>query len=411
MTEMAERASIWSPTTWFLGAALVAVPLIGPADVGGTELIGTVPAQWRVVWTESPQTRADIAWSTAEAGSMHRVFYDTEARAGELERYRWTKDAERNGPYLKGGPPLNYHHAALTELQPDTVYYFVMVSDDAVSPELHFRTAPDRDIPFAILHGGDSRSGRAARRRMNRRIAALTGENDEIIAFAHGGDYVYEGTSLGQWSRWMTDHELTVSASGRILPIIPTRGNHEGLQAHFDQVFGWPGGGFGANYFATALSPQVLLVTLNTETAAGGRQKEFLRDTLAAHRDVRWTLVQYHRPMWPAVKQPSAAKPHWQPLFDEFDVDLVCESDGHVLKRTPPIRGEVTDPDGVVYIGEGGLGVKQRSPDTDRWYLQPPGYAASGHHVWVLGFERDVLTMRAIGVAGGLMDESRRPAR
>ena len=40
-----------------------------------TTLEGTRPAQWRVVWTEQPATRATVSWSTAEAGSEHRVRY------------------------------------------------------------------------------------------------------------------------------------------------------------------------------------------------------------------------------------------------------------------------------------------------------------------------------------------------
>jgi hypothetical protein len=60
----------------------------------------------------------------------------------------------------------------------------------------------------------------------------------------------------------------------------------------------------------------------------------------------------------------------------------------------------------VVYVGEGGFGVKQRRPRTDRWYLQPPGMAMSAHHVWRLDFGEDRLELRAIGVDGKVLDES-----
>jgi hypothetical protein len=35
-------------------------------------------------------------------------------------------------------------------------------------------------------------------------------------------------------------------------------------------------------------------------------------------------------------------------------------------------------------VGEGGLGVKQRNPKKDRWFLRSPGYATSKHHVMTL---------------------------
>lgn len=373
-----------------------------PAIPGPT---GTVPSQWRLVWTESPQTRATMAWSTAREGERHRVYYDTESRGGVLDRYRWQVECQANGEYAIDEPELYYHHAALTGLSPSTTYYLVMASDDDVSREFSFVTAPDDDRPFAILHGGDSRSDRGMRRRMNQRIAQLAGADDGILALAHGGDYVVSGVLLTQWSPWMTDHELTVTEKGRLLPIIPTRGNHESLGPLFDEVFASPGGGLGVNFYATELSPQVLLVTLNTEIAAGGRQKRFLSDCLEANAGCRWKLVQYHRPIWPAVKLPSRGKTHWQPLFDKHDVDLVCEADGHALKRTVPIRGDAAHPEGVVYIGEGGLGVPQRTPNR-HWFLKPPGFTASAHHVWLLRFSRDELRLEAVTVDGLIADRA-----
>lgn len=372
---------------------------------------GLQPAQPRVVWTESPQTRALVAWSTADASDVNRVYYDELSRSGELEDYRWKVDCQRSSEYSGGGLVLDYHHAQLDGLRPATTYYLVLVSGDEASREFHFRTAPDGDAEFAILSGGDSRSDRDARRQMNRAMSRLLERDPSILALAHGGDYVYWGGSLEQWSHWLTDHELTTTPAGRLLPVIPARGNHEAMGPLFDEVFGWPGGGFGQNYFVTELTSQVVLVTLNTEVAAGGDQREFLERTLADHADTRWKIVQYHRAVWPAVKGPARVKPHWQPLFEEHEVDLVCESDGHVLKRTVPIRGEAPSDRGVVYIGEGGLGVKQRTPQADRWYLGEPGHASPAHHVWILRLRSDELELEAVGTELETLDRHTLSAR
>lgn len=364
------------------------------------------PAQWRVVWTESPQSRATLAWTTAAEGGDHRVLYDTQARHGKRDAYRWQVACQASGLYSSfGSSDLYYHHANLDGLEPSTTYYFVMMSDGQASRELHFRTAPADNRPFAILHGGDSRSDRAMRRRMNERVAHLASSDDSILALAHGGDYVQFGILIAQWSEWLTDHELATTDSGRVLPIIPARGNHESIGLLFDQVFGSPGGGFGKNYFATRLGADALLVTLNSEIAAGGDQKKFLADCLTSNAAVRWQVVQYHRPIWPAVKVPALSKVHWQPVFDEKGIDLVCESDGHALKRTMPIRGDAAHPEGVVYIGEGGLGVPQRTPK-DVWYLKPPGMSASVHHLWELRFGPKELKLRAISIDGEVVDRA-----
>ncbi|HSI74678.1 MAG TPA: hypothetical protein VK957_02235 [Lunatimonas sp.] len=79
-------------------------------------------------------------------------------------------------------------------------------------------------------------------------------------------------------------------------------------------------------------------------------------------------------------------------------MDLAAEADGHCLKRTVPIKGGKHDPDGVIYIGEGGLGVPQRETDNTRWFVQEPGMATSGHHVFVIDFKKDGLRTRAIGM-------------
>jgi hypothetical protein len=93
-------------------------------------------------------------------------------------------------------------------------------------------------------------------------------------------------------------------------------------------------------------------------------------------------------------------------------VDLVCEADGHCIKRTPPIRGNRIDPTGVVYIGEGGLGVGQRTPKTWRWYLNTPqAKVGSGHHVQLLTFSPDELEIRVILLDGKVFDEHRLAAR
>ena len=48
-----------------------------------------------------------------------------------------------------------------------------------------------------------------------------------IYALAHGGDYVFFGTSAQQWRQWRTDQALTTNIRRRLLPIIPARGNHD----------------------------------------------------------------------------------------------------------------------------------------------------------------------------------------
>ena len=324
-------------------------------------------------------------------------------------------EADRNGRYSDESPTLFFHHVHLSDLKPAAKYHVVFESDGKRSPPMYFVTAPAEDLPLSILFGADSRSGLKERRLVNRMLSKMftesqTAERAPILALAHGGDFVAQGSHLDQWSQWMSDHELTVGADGRLLPIIPTRGNHDYSEL-FNEVFAFPPND--DNYYTTDIGPQLRLITLNTEISIAGDQLDWLKSELPMSRsENRWLLVQYHRPAFPAVKQPCQNRTHWVPLFEKYDVDMACEGDGHNIKRTPPIRNSEIDPTGVVYIGEGGLGVGQRSPKKSRWYLSSPeAKTGMGHHVQLLTFDREQLAYRVVMLGGEVFDEYFRPVR
>jgi hypothetical protein len=375
-------------------------------------------AHFRVLWMHNPAEQAMISWTTPVEGTSHVVYYDTAPRQGKLAAYAHKADALPPKKYTTqpadAGTPEGWaQNALLDKLTPATTYYFVIVSDRHVSREFHFVTAPADDRPVKLIYGADSRRGpllpepHLTRREVNRLIATLVEEQPDIIAFAHGGDYC----SQAEWrflSDWLSDHEVTITKSGRILPIIPARGNHDG-RVGFDEVFFWPGRTT-PFYYTTALSRRAVLVTLNTNASKAGDQRDWLEAELSRHRDVpgSWIALQYHVPSYPSVKtyeNGAQQRQHWVPLFEKFHADLVCEADDHMMKRTVPIYNDKHDAErGVVYIGDGGLGVPQRVPDATRWYLKSPGVATPAHHVHVISFGEDEMTVSAVGLDRQLLD-------
>ena len=397
-----------------------------------TPLKGTTPAQWRVVWTGDATSEATISWTTAEAGKKHVVYYGTKS-GGRSGKPALSQQCQSNGLYSiiqpnvskngagKGSEqttntdgsnliaPAYYHHARITQLEPNTRYYFVLESDGQRSREFYFRTAPSEGTDFTLIHGGDSRSGHADRSRMNLRIAQQAKSNPKVLAFAHGGDYIVSGTKWEQWRLWLSQHELTTLEDGRVLPIIPTKGNHDAGKIYFE-VFDLEEND--ERWHTTMLGKDVAMVTLDTNSPGGGPQADWLDAELSRLRPkVRWLLVQYHRPMYPAVKGPATQASIFCPLFDKYNVDLALESDGHCMKRTVPIRNGKKDSSGLVYVGEGGLGVGQRKTDSGRWYLQDGGKAGSAHHVIRLDFDSDDLRVRFILMDGATWDDHTIEAR
>lgn len=404
MTSFATVIRMFPVAAFLLGACASIVCADAPLE-------GTKPAQWRVVWADDPARTASILWSTAEQGQYHSVQYHIKG-----DDHEPAEQLALTGRYTGGKTELYFHHVQLNDLEPATAYEIELISDKERSATFYFVTAPVEDREFSILHGGDSRSDRDARRRVNTMLGKMFAESyenddpaDDILAVAHGGDYIVNGTNMDLWSAWLSDHELTTAPDGRLLPIIPARGNHDHGKP-FNEIFGFPEGDL--NYYAINLGPEVRFITLNSEISTAGDQAMWLAEELENSRPKnRWVLVQYHRPVYPAVKSPGAGLKSWVPIFEEFNVDLVCEADGHNIKRTVPIRGDAVDESGVVYIGEGGFGVPQRSPKTDRWFLKSPGMADKGHHVFVLTFGKKELTGKCVLLDGEVRDEFSRNAR
>jgi acid phosphatase type 7 len=389
-------------------AVVVCLALFALAPLGcsADEPLREGPIHVRLIWKGDAAREATLSWSTLTAGERHVAQY----RAADGDEWK-SLECQRSGRHqgkMNKGKRLYYHHARLTGLEPGTRYDVRCESDGKSTDAFYFVTAPAEDVPVAILFGGDSRSGTESRQAMNQMMANMMAEQSAagrppLLALAHGGDFMVDGRKLQQWSEWLDDHQLTTGPDGRLLPIIPTRGNHD-IGPLIDEVFDFPL--LDGNYYTTDLSPQVRLTTLNTEISTAGDQQKWLKRELEQNRrKYRWYVCQYHRPAFPAVKVPSIAYMSWVPLFEKHRVDLVCEADGHNIKRTSPILDNAIHPEGVVYIGEGGLGVGQRTPKTDRWYLKETATKNGvGHHVHLITFYPDRLDVRVMLLGGKTFD-------
>lgn len=369
-----------------------------------TPLKGTTPAQWRITWTGDASTEAIISWSTAEAGSKHVVHYGTSAHGQEVSQYEHRQVCQRSGVYSnsKSVEPAHYHHAQLKGLKPATRYHFVLESDGELSRPLYFITSPAEGTHFSLIHGGDSRTGHLARCHVNQMIAETVAKNPKIVGFIHGGDFINNGKKWSEWRLWLSQHELTTGEDGRVLPVIPARGNHEPGPI-YREVFHVPAEG--PDWHTTMVGKDIAVVTLDTNVPAAGEQAKWCAQELKRLRPkVTWLLTQYHRPLYPAVKNQTAHAKVFPPIFDQYKVDLACESDGHCIKRTIPIRDNKPDPTGVTYIGEGGLGVGQRKPRTDDWYLKG-GVVGSEHHFMLLDFSPETLRIRTLLLDGTVFDD------
>lgn len=327
--------------------------------------------KYRLAWRDDPATTMVIAWHQAD-GQDPVVHYGTKDEAKNADAYEH-RAAPHHALSYRG---MNSHYARLTDLKPDTAYYFVVADSNSTSRRLWFRTAPDKPKAFTFVAGGDSRSNAAPRVRGNRIIAKL-----RPLFVAHGGDYMGSG-STAEWKQWLDEWQHTISPDGRIYPLVPAHGNHENkdmLMVY--KLFDMPRQDM---YCAHDIGGDLMRIyTLNTEIAGKkdkwNTQRDWFVADLESNSKRTWKFVQYHKPMrahTSAKAEGLAQIKAWaQPMYDH-GVDLVIECDTHMVKRTYPLRPSEEpgsfqsfvrdDKRGIVFIGEGSWGAPTRPANDDK---------------------------------------------
>jgi hypothetical protein len=349
----------------------------------------------RVAWRSDPATSMVICWHQV-SGEHAEVRFDVEDHGRDADKYRFRQTPDRVVEY-RG---MTNHFVRLENLTPDTAYYYVIRDSDGVGRRLWFRTAPDRPQPFTFIAGGDSRSNPKPRREGNKLVARL-----RPLFILFGGDYTGSGTPA-EWREWFGDWQLTISDDGRIYPIIATHGNHENADMQMmDKLFDTP---HPDQYYSMGIGGDMMRIwTLNSELEYKEPQKvaaqnAWINEDLPKHPDVTWKVVAYHRPMRAHTAKKAEGLSRigwWAQLFYDQGVDLVVESDTHMVKRSYPVRpcseedGYESfirdDQRGFVFIGEGSWGAPKRPVNDDKPWTMASG---SFHQFkWIQAFPEEML--------------------
>ena len=331
--------------------------------------------KFRAIVTDDPSTTMTIGWNQISGHSV-ALFYSVVDHGQDVSAYENFSLPDRTVAY-KG---MNNHFVRLTDLEPETAYYFVIVDSEGVSERYWFRTLPnDPNQPLSIILGGDSRRSGSEftphepRLESNRIVRAI---RPDFVAF--GGDYTDKDTDE-QWQTWFDDWQYTNGSDGLMIPILNTRGNHERNNEVMVNLFDVPSNDV---YYATNIGGSLIrFYTLNVMISVAGDQANWLRQDLVENDDkTAWKMAQYHYSIAPHHSGKSYQTPmylHWASLFHEFGVQLVVECDAHVAKNTWPIipsnenghdRGFIRDDQtGTVYTGEGSWGLIRTADVSYDW--------------------------------------------
>jgi hypothetical protein len=353
--------------------------------------------RFRCMWREDPSTSMVIGWDQL-SGNDPVLYVSTQNHGRMINRY----DRSLRPDYRIKAKGMFNHFVRLSGLQPNTVYYFVIKDSEGTSLPLSFKTAPGMPERLSIIAGGDSRNHRDARQKANSLVAKL---RPHCVMFA--GDFTNNDTAP-EWRNWFDDWQLTIGADGRLIPIIVARGNHEASNKSLTAVFDIKSPDI--TYALSLGGNLVRIYTLNSLIPVGGQQKGWLESDLKSNQSVIWKFAQYHHTMRPhTAKKPERDElvVNWALLFYTYQVNLVVESDAHVVKSTYPIRpsreegsdeGFIRDDDkGTVYIGEGCWGAPLRNNNDDKAWTRASGSFNQFKWIIVDPFGIEIRTIKTDG--------------
>ncbi len=372
---------------------------------------------YRIIWDDDPSSKATIAWKQI-SGANGAVYYGTNDFGRVYTNYPSQKTVDKVGNFTIGGT-IDTCFARLTGLQPDMAYYFVIKDDAGVSPRYWFLTAPDTPKPFTFIGGGDSRSNPEPRRKANRMVAKL---RPLFVCFT--GDMINTSVAT-EWNEWFGDWQETICSDGRVIPLIPYRGNHEGYDAADNPPFFELFDTTAENYFSFSVGGSLMrFYVLNSEmddnATKWNAQTSWLTNDLAANAAFHTHLAAgYHKPMRPHNSGKSEGTfeyAAWAQPFYDHGMNVVFEADSHTVKRTWPIKPDAgggsdesfirDDANGTVYTGEGCWGAPLRSADDLKAWTRDAGmfYSFDWVHVYPSYMELYTIMVDNEAAAGNLQE-------
>jgi 3',5'-cyclic AMP phosphodiesterase CpdA len=237
-----------------------------------------------------------------------------------------------------------YHTAQFRDLAPRAKYVYRVGDGVTWSEWSHFSTASDEEAPFSFVYLGDAQN--EIKSHWSRVVREAYRDEPTAAFLLHAGDLVNLPEDDAEWGEWF----YATSFVHRITPAVATPGNHEyhrvkdaaghtigsRLTRHWRPSFAFPENGppelaesvYWFDYQGTRI------ISLNSNERHE-QQASWLRRVLTDNPQ-RWTIVTFHHPLYSsrAGRDNRELRALWQPIFDEYGVDLVLQGHDHAYART-----------------------------------------------------------------------------
>ncbi len=328
-----------------------------------------VPDRILLSWKDNPAHTQAITWRTdtsvVEAVAEFALAGEGPKFAAQALRVPATTSLHQGDL----GPAL-YHAVNLTGLAAASLYAYRVGDGTNWSEWNHFRTAAEEPEPFTFVYFGDAQND--VKSHWSRVFREAFSDAPRARFMLHAGDLINRGNRDAEWGDWF-------GAAGWVntmIPVIAVPGNHEyditrtvpipesradqkklprSLASRWQQRFDFPDNGPAA--FRESLNETVYfidcqgvrIVALNSMENVDV-QADWLRGVLADNPS-SWTIVTHHHPVYSVSERRDNAELRnaWQPLYDEFRVDLVLQGHDHGYGRTDLRRFAPNAADGATF--------------------------------------------------------------
>ncbi len=287
------------------------------------------------------------------------------------------------------------YEAALTGLNPNSTYYYRLVSSDNKS-WFKTRTYAENQENFTFMAMGDSRSNPE----IFSKIMNESGEDNPDLIISMG-DLVENG---GKYEQWKDFYFSVIHGVAESTPIVSTLGDHEGdgddgeLFRYFlrdkqtvDKE--WFSFDYGSAHF----------ISLDYRYPDSKEMTDwFIKDITSSSK--KWNFVYMHRPCYNLGGHGSAwGRETWPELFAKYKIDIVFSGHSHLYERFYPVKPK-NEPEAsaVTYLTTGGAGAELYEVVKNESVL---ACSESVNHFVKVQIAGDTLKLQSIRMDGSLLDK------
>jgi hypothetical protein len=401
-----------------------------PKQLGsaGTPLT-MAPLHVHASFAGDPSSTFAVNWKAEPGATLVQILYGTDKSAVSSATAAGSGVNLQNGHSFdiisaQDGTSLAVHiqEAHVCGLTPATTYYYKVGNTGAFSDVYSVTTAPPvgSTTEFKFATAGDARDDPNTFAQAEADMAAR-GPAFEVFS----GDAVDVGAEQYEWDQLFeaSASNVTVQSVLASLPFMTTNGNHENLALNFLGQFALPqqaGGGeddtggqghptekawysfnYGNVHFIVLNDTTVNLITLL------GAEKNWLASDLGQvnRSQTPWIIVTHHQPIYSCDNVHGSDQglgDAWQPLFDQYQVDLVLNGHVHNYQRSNPVRGSnVNAPagQGTIYVVAGAVGAPLYGYNTGSCAFSETGATTSNYAI--VDVKGNTLTFTAYDLMGG----------